>query len=459
MTRSDAGTCQPLVTDLYEVTMAAAYLQEGRTAPATFSLFARDLPAERGFLVAAGLTDVLDGLAGYRLDEEHIAAFAAALGRPAEALAALRGLRFTGDVHAVPEGRIVLPGEPLIEITAPLPQAQLLETWVLNQISHQTTLASKAARSVLAARGRPVIDFALRRTHGIEAGLHAARAGAIVGFAATSNVAAARRYGLPATGTMAHSFIQVFPSEAEAFAAFARCASSGPVVLLVDTYDTECGIRRAAEVLRTLPPDREIGIRLDSGDLARHAVQARRILDEAGLSRARIVASGGLDEYAIADLLDAGAPIDVFAVGTKVGTAADSPYLDTAYKLVAYDGQPVMKLSTGKATLPGAKQVFRVPGYRDVLGLRAEQPPAGSTPLLEPVVVAGNRRVPRLSPAAVVAAARERFRSDLAELPSAARALRNPAPLRPVASARLLDLAAQVRHRLAADQPVPVVQG
>ena len=230
----------PLVTDLYEVTMALAYLKERVTAPATFSLFARALPAERGFLVAAGLAQVVDALIAYRVDDQAVEGFAAALGRPTAEVAPLRGLEFTGDVHAVPEGRVVFAGEPLLEVTAPLPQAQMVETFALNQITHQTALAAKAARSVLAAAGKPVIDFGLRRSHGVEAGMHAARACALVGFRGTSNVAAALAYGLRASGTMAHSFVEAFPDEACAFAAFARTAP-GPVTLLVDTYDTERG--------------------------------------------------------------------------------------------------------------------------------------------------------------------------------------------------------------------------
>jgi len=442
------GVGSPLATDLYEVTMALAYLREGLTAPATFSLITRESRAERGFLVAAGLADVLDHLERFRVDEADLDAFAEVLGVPVAELRPLAGLRFTGDVRAVPEGRVVLPGEPLLELTAPLPQAQLLETWVLNQISHQTALASKAARCVVAARGKPVVDFALRRTHGVEAGLHAARAGAIVGFAATSDVAAARVYGMRASGTMAHSFVEVFDDERAAFAAFAG-AAVGPVTLLVDTYDTEEGVRRAAEVLRGVPPDREIGVRLDSGDLAALAQRARAILDAAGLARARIVASGGLDEHGIEELNERGAPVDVLAVGTKVGTSADAPYLDAAYKLVEYAGRPVMKLSEGKATLPGAKQVFRGPGCADVLGLADEACPAGSEPLLEPVVRAGRRIGPRPSPAEAVAAARERFEADLAALPPAARALRGPLRLRPRTSARLQALTQRTRERLA----------
>lgn len=448
------------VTDLYQVTMALAYLDEGLTAPATFSLFTRKLPTHWGFLVAAGLADVLDFLECFHISEEDLAVFAAAVDCPVNDLAGLRSLRFTGDVWAVPEGRVVLAGEPLLEVTAPLPQAQLVETWVLNQISHQTALASKAARCVLAARGRPVMDFSLRRTQGIEAGMHAARSGGLVGFAATSNVAAAHEYGLRTTATMAHSFVQACPTEAAAFATFARTAR-GPVTLLVDTYNTEQGVHRAVDVLRGLAANRDVGVRLDSGDLAQLARRARQILDDAGLRRARIVASGGLDEYSIEKLVAAEAPIDTFAVGSKVGTAADGPYLDAAYKLVDYAGRAVMKLSAGKATLPGAKQVFRGRGCTDILAVHGEQPPEGTEPLLDPVLQAGRRCGPRTSAAAAVVAARHRFHTDIAELPDAVRAIHNPEQLHPLTSCRLRVLSEQVRQRLEIDelagQPVPGV--
>ncbi|HEX6920738.1 MAG TPA: nicotinate phosphoribosyltransferase, partial [Actinomycetes bacterium] len=313
-----------LVTDLYEVTMALAYLREGMTAPATFSLFVRALPADRGFLVAAGLESALDFLEAFHVDDSDVEQLAAAVARPVDELAGLRGTRFTGDVWAVPEGRVVLAGEPLLEVTAPMPEAQLVETYLLNQVSHQTALASKAARCILAAGGRPVVDFGLRRCQGVEAGRHATRAGALVGFASTSHVAAALSYGLPATGTMAHSFVEAFPTEEEAFLAFAR-DTTGPVTLLVDTYDTEHGVTVAAEVLGGLTDGRPLGVRLDSGDLLSLAVRARATLDAAGLATARIVASGGLDEFAVEDLVAAGAPIDVYAVGTKVATSADAP--------------------------------------------------------------------------------------------------------------------------------------
>jgi nicotinate phosphoribosyltransferase len=437
-----------LVTDLYEVTMALTYRRLGMAGPATFSLFVRDLPPDRGFLVAAGLESALDFLAGLHVDDEDVADFADALKRSPADLEPLHGLRFTGDVWAVPEGRVVLPGEPLLEVTAPLPEAQLVETYVLNQVSHQTALASKAARSVIAATGRPVVDFGLRRCQGVQAGMHAARAAAIVGFASTSNVAAALRYGLPATGTMAHSFVEVFPDEVHAFRAFAA-GGTDPVTLLVDTYETGHGLEVAAEVLRELTDGRGLGVRLDSGDLAALATDARRTLDAAGLTSARVVVSGGLDEFSVADLVAAGAPVDVFAVGTRVATSADAPYLDAAYKLVEYDGRPVMKLSTGKVTAPGAKQVHRgEEGGEDVLATRTEPVPPGYEALLRPVMRGGRRTDVAGTPAWAVAEARERFARDLALLPAEAGRIRAPVAPRPRTSARLAELTAEVERTL-----------
>lgn len=443
-------------TDLYEVNMALAYLRSGRTAPATFSLFARKVPAERGFLVSAGLADVLEFLERFEIGPDELAEFADALGRPVAELRPLAGLRFSGDVWAVPEGRLVFANEPLLEVTAPLPQAQLIETWVLNQINYQTTLAAKAARCVLAAGPTPVVDFSLRRTHGIEAGMHAARAAGIVGFAGTSNVAAAVRYGIAASGTMAHSFVQAFDGETTAFRAFAD-TTRGPVILLVDTYDTEQGVEHAAEILRTMPAERAIGVRLDSGDLAELAMTARHILDRHGLGRARIIASGGLDEYHIEALKTAGAPIDMFAVGTKVGTSADAPYLDAAYKLVEYAGQPVMKLSTGKLTLPGAKQVFRRDEPADLLALRTEPPPTHGRPLLELVMRGGRRQQSHEPPAAQVLHAHQRFAADLAWLPATARRIHEPQRPVPTLSAHLSALTHQLQQQLtAALRPPPI---
>ncbi|HSA53898.1 MAG TPA: nicotinate phosphoribosyltransferase, partial [Yinghuangia sp.] len=317
---------EAMTTDLYEVTMAMSYLREAMSGPATFSLFVRDLPPDRGFLVAAGLESSLDFLSGFRVGPKDVDAFASALHRPAGDLEALLGMEFTGEVRAVPEGRIVLAGEPLVEVTAPLPQAQMVETYILNPVSHQTAIASKAARCVLAAAGRSVVDFSLRRTHGPYAGFQAARLGAMVGFAGTSNVAAATAEGMPAVGTMAHSYVEAFETEEAAFRAFGRC-HPGPLTFLVDTYDTEAGVRTAARVLHDLDRGPGSAIRLDSGDLGALAVRARAILDAAGLPDVRIVASGGLDEFGVDALVRADAPIDIYAVGTRVGVSADAPFL------------------------------------------------------------------------------------------------------------------------------------
>ncbi|MFE1312481.1 nicotinate phosphoribosyltransferase [Streptomyces sp. NPDC058755] len=427
-------------TDLYEVTMAMSYLREHMRAPATFSLFVRDLPPGRGFLVAAGLEPALDFLAGLRVEREDVEVFADALHRPVRDLEPLLGLAFEGEVRAVPEGRTVFSGEPLLEVTAPLPQAQLVETYLLNQVCHQTVVASKAARCVLAAAGRAVVDFSLRRTHGPWAGYHAARLGALVGFAGTSNVAAATALGIPASGTMAHSYIEAFPGEEEAFRAFAR-SHPGPVTFLVDTYDTEEGVRIAARVLSDLGRGPGCAIRLDSGDLDVLSRRARALLDAAGLPDVRIVASGGLDEYGVARLVRAGAPIDVYAVGTRVGVAADAPYLDAAYKLVEYDGRPVMKLSSAKVTAPGRKQVFRRAGQPDVIGLWREEPPGSARPLLCTVMRDGRRT----GPPDRWQDARDRFREDLAGLPGTARRIYDPEPVGPVTSRALQELTATVR--------------
>ncbi|WP_121834035.1 nicotinate phosphoribosyltransferase, partial [Streptomyces sp. S1] len=436
---------QVTTTDLYEVTMALSYVREDMRARATFSLFVRDLPPGRGFLVAAGLEPALDYLSRFRVGRSDVQDFAETLRRPVEDLAPLHGLSFDGEVRAVPEGRIVLAGEPLLEVTAPLPQAQLVETYLLSLLCHQTAVASKAARCVLAAAGRPLVDFSLRRTHGPEAGVQAARLCALVGFAGTSNVAAAHRYGIPAAGTMAHSYIEAFSSEEEAFRAFAR-THPGPVTLLADTYDTDRGVATAARVLTDLRLGPRCGIRLDSGDLGALARRARAALDAAGLADVRIIASGGLDEYGVDTLVREEAPIDAYAVGTKVGTAADAPYLDAAYKLVEYDGRPVMKLSSAKATAPGPKQVFRGPGFHDVVALAHEEPPGGTEPLLRTVMRAGLRTEPPDTPAA----ARERFGKDLAALPEEARRIERPVPPRPTASARVTALTSTVRHRIEA---------
>ncbi|MDF6022467.1 nicotinate phosphoribosyltransferase [Streptomyces sp. JH34] len=433
-------------TDLYEATMALSYLREDMTRQATFSLFVRDLPPGRGFLVSAGLEPVLDFLADFEVTQDDARDFASALGRGPRDVRPLVGLRFDGEVRAVPEGRVVLSGEPLLEVTAPLPQAQMVETWLLSQVSHQTTVASKAARCVLAAADHPVIDFSLRRGHGPEAGMQAARVCALVGFAGTSNVAGALRWRTRASGTMAHSYIEAFGDEEAAFLAFARSAP-GPVTFLVDTYDTADGVMTAARVLNTLRRGDGCAVRLDSGDLADLARRSRALLDRSGLPDVAVIASGGLDEYRIDHLVRSDAPIDVYAVGTKVGTSSDAPYLDSAYKLVEYDGVPVMKLSAAKVTAPGRKQILRADGLDDVVALADEEVPEGREPVLRKVMSAGRR----IAEPDTLAAAHQRFLRDLAALPRRARRIHDPQPPLPVVSAPLAELTSRVRRRLEED--------
>ena len=409
-----------LLTDLYELNMAASYLRRGMTARATFSLYVRSLPKERGFLVAAGLEPCLDLLEGFGFTEDDLA-YLASIGFDDRAIEDFRGVGFEGEVWAVPEGTVVHGDEPILEVTAPIPVAQLVETVLLNQITLHTTIASKAARYVLAAEGRAVVDFSFRRTHGTEAAMAVARDSAIVGFAATSNVEAARRYGLEVAGTMAHSFVAAFPTEERAFRAFAE-DHPGRTTFLVDTYDTINGVRTAIDVARSLGVTERLGVRLDSGNLDHLARESRKLLDDAGLASARIFASGGLDEHEVAELVKADAPVDAFGVGTQLGVSADAPYVDSVYKLVEYDGQPTMKLSSGKVSAPGRKQVWRRTDgeHADVLGLRDEPSPPGMVPLLEPVMRGGSR----LAPSPPLAELRATFERDLARVPAKALRLR-----------------------------------
>jgi nicotinate phosphoribosyltransferase len=429
-----------LLTDLYELNMAASYLKRGMTDPATFSLFVRDLPERWGFLVACGLQRCVEYLQSFRFEEEDLAYLRSELGYPAETVDAFRSLRFSGQVRAVPEGRLVFPDEPLLEVTAPLPEAQLVETYLLNQITYQTAVASKAARCRLAAPDARLVDFSMRRVHGGEASIGVARATAVAGFAATSNVEAARVLGLQATGTMAHSYVEAFPTEAEAFRAFAEDFPDR-VVLLVDTYDTARGVDKAIEIASELGGTGRLqAIRIDSGDLAALAGEARGALDRAGLEDVEILASGGLDEDALAALHGSGAPIDAYGVGTKIGVAEDAPALDTVYKLVAYGGEPVAKLSVAKATLPGPKQVWRGPGFGgDVIGLADEDGPDGAEPLLVPVLD-GDRPLDDLS----LEAARDRLAEELDRLPSVLRTLDPDAPYRVERTPALDGLAGRV---------------
>ena len=411
-----------LLVDLYELTMGASYVAEGMAErEATFSLFFRTLPHGWGYALAAGLEDALAYLEGLRFSDDDLAYLEGTGLFPDPFLERLRAFRFSGSVRALPEGTAVFPNEPLLEVTAPLVEAQLAETMVLNHVHLQTLIASKAARCVDAAGGRTLVDFALRRTHGGEAGLKVARASWLAGFDATSNVLAGKLYGLPIAGTMAHSYVESFADELEAFRAFAR-AYPRAAILLVDTYDTLEGARRATVVARELAASghRLRGVRLDSGDLLELSEGVRAILDEAGCADALVFASGGLDEHEIARLLAAGAPIGGFGVGSKLGVSADAPFLDMAYKLVELEGRPVLKLSAGKATLPGRKQVWRVRregvATHDVLGLADGE--AEGEPLLREVMRAG-----RATWAEPLQASRERARRERESLPEAARAL------------------------------------
>jgi nicotinate phosphoribosyltransferase len=392
MSRGRSPLRSALFTDLYELTMARAYEAEGMDRPAVFELFFRRLPPDRHFIIAAGLEDMLDALESLEVTAEDLD-YLRGLGLFPEAfLERLRGFRFTGEVWAMPEGTAVFPNEPLVQVVAPILEAQLIETLVLNQVHFASLAAAKAARVVAAAAGRDVIEFGSRRAHGAQAALTVARASYLVGAAGTTNVLAGELYGIPVFGTMAHSYIQAHDDEAVAFEAFAGLYPE--TTLLVDTYDTLAGVRKVIELARRLGDGFHVrAIRLDSGDLGALARQARRLLDAAGLTRVRIFASGGLDEHEVAALVAAGAPIDAFGVGTKMAVSEDVPALDMAYKLVEYAGRPRMKLSSKKVLYPGRKQVFRLDEcgrmVRDVI-VRHDEGHEG-TPLLRPVMRGGVR--------------------------------------------------------------------
>jgi nicotinate phosphoribosyltransferase len=431
-----------LLTDLYELNMAASYGRRDMAAEAVFSLFVRDLPPTRGFLVAAGLDDVLSFLEGFSFTEDELA-YLATIGFHGESLEAFRQLRFTGDVWAVPEGRVVAANEPVLEVSAPIAEAQVVETYILNQVTMHTTLATNAARCRVAGRDRVgMLDFSFRRAPGTDAAMAMARACAMVGFAGTSNVEGARRYGVSPGGTMAHSYVQAFPSEEAAFRAFAEDRPD-QATFLVDTYDTKAGVEAAIRVIHALGLDGRASIRLDSGDLEALARWSRRRLDQAGLRDVRIFASGGLDEYAIEHLVETGTPIDAVGIGTRMVASADAPTLDSVYKLVSYDGRPVAKLSEEKATLPGAKQVFRgSPTEGDVLALREEEPGPDAEPLLQPVMKGGSR----LTGPVALSAGTTRFEADLGWLPAGALDLRRPQPVPVRLSEQLARLDLDFRH-------------
>jgi nicotinate phosphoribosyltransferase len=421
-----------LLTDLYQLTMLQAYWQHRMNDIAVFELFVRKLPPDRAFLVAAGLEQALDFIEQARFDAEELG-WVTRCGTFAPGFADwLRQLRFTGDVWALPEGTVFFPNEPIVRVVAPIAEAQWLETRILNLVHFQTVIASKAARAVLATDGHPLIDFGLRRAHGAEAGVLAARAAYLAGFAGTATAYAGPRFGIPVFGTMAHSFVQAHDDEAQAFTHFAESFPAN-AMLLIDTYDTVEGARRVAEIAPRLA-ERGIrikGVRLDSGDLDTLSRAVRRVLNEAGLHDAVIFASGNLDEQHVHALVAAGAPITSFGVGTSLTTSSDAPCLDAVYKLQEYAGQARRKRSSGKATWPGRKQVYRRLDSNgrcagDTVALTTETFPG------EPLLVEVMRGGQRVAPSPPLAVVRAHCAAQLATLPPELRRLDPPWPSYPV---------------------------
>ncbi len=436
-----------LLTDLYELTMLQAYFARRMNGIAAFELFVRRLPPGRNFLMAAGLDAVLDYLLELRFTPAELEWLRASGRFTREFVDSLVGLRFTGDVDAMPEGTAFFADEPILRIVAPIREAQLVESRVMNLLHYATLTASKAARIVLAAEGRLLVDFGMRRAHGAEAALLSARSAYIAGFSGTATVEAGRRYGMPVFGTMAHSYVQAHDDEYHAFENFAL-AQRDNATLLIDTYDTERGADKVVELAAVLRAAGVAvrGVRIDSGDLGEHARRVRAILDAGDLRGATIFASGNLDEHRVRDLVRSDAPIDGFGVGTRMNTSSDAPYLDCAYKLQEYEGRPRRKRSEGKATWPGRKQVYRRSGADgrftgDLLALADGRHPG--RPLLVPFVRGGEPIEPRLS----LQEAREHARNELAHLPESLRAL-EPAPAYPVdVDAALEALAAEIDVR------------
>jgi len=403
-----------LLTDLYELTMAQSYLQHGKTGRAVFSISVRTMPPERNFLVACGLDSLIQYLTTFTFTPEDISYLRSLGNFSDEFLTWLSTFRFFGDIIAVPEGRIVFENEPLVRVEGSLPEVQLLETIALNLIHHQTVIASKAARMMAVSRGKALVDFGLRRAHGPEGGVYAARATYITGFLGTSNVEAGRLYGIPVSGTMAHSYVLVFSSEEEAFRSYIQTFPHEPV-LLIDTYDTMDGVATATRIaLEGLPVS---AVRIDSGDIASIVPMVRQYLDEHGLNHIRIIATGGVDEHDIDRWLWAGVPIDSFGVGTKLLTSADIPFLDMTYKLVEYEGVPRSKTSVGKRTIPGRREINRyyndagIMDHDDVATEKAEDP---GESLLETFVLNGQRTSGQIS----LDHCRERYIKDFNRLPA-----------------------------------------
>jgi nicotinate phosphoribosyltransferase len=413
----------PLTTDLYELNMVQAYLDRGEDNEAVFEFFVRKLPPRRGFLLAAGLEDALDFLETVKYSDEEIAWLKDTGRFRANLIDYLADFRFTGDVHAIPEGTVCFPPEPLLRVTAPLAQAQLVESRLINILHYQTLIASKAARMVLAAPSKVLSDFGLRTAHGAEAGLYSARASYSAGFAGAANVLAGVRYGIPVVGTMAHSYVQTHDNEMQAFEDFARARPEG-VILLIDTYDTEAAARKVVELYPKLKADGILvrGVRIDSGDLIAMSRKVRAIFDENGLQDVVILVSGGVNEDVLQKIMAEKAPIDGYGIGVGLDVSTDAPALDCAYKLQEYAGFPRRKLSEGKATWPGRKQVWRAYDTDgrmcgDILSVETDKQD-GET-LIEQVMRGGKR----LAPAPTLAQIRERAAAQLAKLPEPLRRL------------------------------------
>jgi nicotinate phosphoribosyltransferase len=415
-----------LVTDLYELTMLQSYFNEGMNGVAVFDLFMRRLPPNRNYLVACGLEHVLHYLETLSFSAESID-YLRTLNRFSEPfLESLRSFRFTGDVYAMAEGRALFANEPFIEIVAPLREAQFIETFIMNQTQMSSVAASKAARVVRAARGRSVVDFGSRRLQGADAAVKQPRAYYIAGVDSTSSVLAGQTWGIPVSGTMAHSYILTFPDELQAFRSFLRAYPAA--ILLIDTYDVQQGVENVIRLSHEMGSEfRVSGVRLDSGDLAKHANHARRRLDAADLSRVKIFASSSLDEYEIEKIVTGNIPIDGFGVGRNLATSADVPVLDTAYKLVEYAGKPKMKLSESKSNLPGRKQVYRERSRRDVIALADEKNISGE-PLLIKVMENGRRT----GPVEPLSQCRTRCKAELDALPERLHSLSKVQPEYPV---------------------------
>jgi nicotinate phosphoribosyltransferase len=413
-----SGDGRALLTDFYQLTMLQSYWRRRMTEPATFDLFVRHLPPNRRFLIACGLEGALEYLSWLRFTTDDIAYLRSLERFDATFLAWLEALRFTGEVWAMPEGEAFFAGEPILRVTAPLPEAQLVETFLLNAVLYPSAVASKAARCVLAAEGRAVVDFSLRRDHGADAALKAARAAWVAGAAGTSNVLAGKTFGIPVLGTMAHSYVMAFDDETEAFRAYAEEFPEA-AVLLVDTYDAEEGIRRAALVGREMAARGQTlrGIRLDSGDVIALARTARGVFTEAGLPSVQIFVSGDLNEQRISEIVASGAPVDAFGVGTELGVVADAPVLPGVYKLAEYAGRVRAKRSPAKETLGGRKQVWRREGFSDLIAPHGEAVPDARA-LLSRVMAEG-----RAIEQPTLAVARERCAATLAALPPALRDL------------------------------------